>query len=57
MAVYRAKIKEDLVPKSYRIAKKRGVPMTQLVENTCKLQFKIKPNETNEYKTYFVRSM
>ena len=33
MAVYSPKVKEDLIPKLYRIAKKRGVPMTQLVDN------------------------
>lgn len=31
--MYSPKVKEDLIPKLYRIAKKRGVPMTQLVDN------------------------
>lgn len=31
--MYSPKIKEDLIPKLYKIAKKRGVPMTELVNN------------------------
>ena len=32
MKIYSPKIKEDLIPKLYRIAKKKGVPMTELVD-------------------------
>ncbi len=31
--MYSPKIKEDLIPKLYEIAKKRVVPMTELVDN------------------------
>lgn len=29
--MYSPKIREDLIPKLYKIAKKKGVPMTELV--------------------------
>lgn len=31
--MYSPKIREDLIPKLYRIAKKKGVAMTELVDN------------------------
>ena len=30
--MYSPKIKEDLIPKLYQIAKEKGVPMTELVD-------------------------
>ena len=31
--MYSPKIKEDLIPKLYRVARKKGVPMTELVDD------------------------
>jgi len=31
--MYSPKIKEDLIPKLYKLARKRRIPMTKLVDN------------------------
>ncbi len=34
--MYSPKIKEDLIPRIYRIAKKKGIPMTTLVDEVLR---------------------